>query len=597
MTEIKQNRILLILASLVGGVGLGCLIAFFVYPMNGADTYDSPPQAVQISLPTNYDAQESLAADSGDFEEIISLESASKRRLALYRLMNYKSAEQIHDLLRDTFKLEITKNLYAVQRVLFAELTRIDPKKSLELVWETPRMRQKTLLNIVAAHWSSFAPADALRMFSSLDEPWKKQAIYAVFENQGSLAEGEVSELAESLDIIDEFRAWKHDNQLEEILKEPRKAFNLVLAVDTSEFHRNRMLTRTTRSWIEREGIDNTSAMLSLVYEEFADTRFLWGPVISEIAASDPAFVWEQLSSMPIKVQELFATDVFKEWVDRDPDAAIQAITTQEYLDTMASEMYSLLLPWVRAVSDRFLEHIGLVPEDYKKSAIEIAINHLAKNSPPDEVIDLLAQLRLRGFRTLDVTGSFVRLWSEDDPLAAVEWAKENLEHDSYVAQGAISIALGRLTERNPEKAMEVALSLSEDIKFERSVVIALLRQGEIDQALSLLPRVRDSSVFPIPYSAFYNSFIHAGRVDDAIAFADRLEESERLSYYHNMVRPWLRFECESLLENLPKLPSAEIRMVVAKSVIGEQEGYPYLTEAELEFVRSFIIDETDQTK
>ena len=61
MTEIKQNRILLILASLVGGVGLGVLISFFVFPMNGTDTSDSPLQTIQKLPSANSNELETLA--------------------------------------------------------------------------------------------------------------------------------------------------------------------------------------------------------------------------------------------------------------------------------------------------------------------------------------------------------------------------------------------------------------------------------------------------------------------------------------------------------------------------------------------------------
>ena len=55
-----------------------------------------------------------------------------------------------------------------------------------------------------------------------------------------------------------------------------------------------------------------------------------------------------------------------------------------------------------------------------------------------------------------------------------------------------------------------------------------------------------------------------------------------------------MRFEPESLLERLPKLPTAEMRKAIAQSVLLEQQFYPYLTEAEIEFITSFVPKETN---
>ena len=200
-----HNRLVLTLASLAGGVGLGVLTAFFVFPMKNADLNDSPFQEPQSSPQTRYFEQENLAAGNSNLEEVIDIEKPTERRRALYQLLAKKSGEHIEVFLRQALSLEYSKNLYSVQRLLFAELTRFDPEKSLGFVWESARTRWETLLNIVAIHWSSVSPEEALRTFSSLDEPWKSQAIETVFQHQGSLSDAEIAEFAESFDITDHF--------------------------------------------------------------------------------------------------------------------------------------------------------------------------------------------------------------------------------------------------------------------------------------------------------------------------------------------------------------------------------------------------------
>lgn len=590
----KRNRLVLTLVSLTAGVGLGFLIAFLFFPSNQTEMNTSTQSTGNVPTSEKTQVSESQEPALNGIATVIELESPTERRVGLYQLVHNKSAEQITEFIKQTFDIENVQSSYSVQRLLFSELARIDPAKSLELVWETARIRWGPLLDVVAMQWSLFAPDDALRAFSVLEEPWKNRALTTVFQHQDTLDKAELKELTQSLDITDEFVTWTHEEQLAAVIDEPRKAFSLALEADTSYFHRHYMLKQITKRWVERQGTDDISTMLSLVYDVFADTRFLWSSVVSEIAASNPELTWKQLSTMPLEIQKLFAADVFDEWFERDPDAAIEAIRTQEYVGAMASEMYSHLLTWIRAVSDRILEYIELVPEDYKMTAIEIAAEHLAENSPPNEIIDLLTQLRLRGFNTQEATSSFVRVWSTKDPLAAVEWTSKNMDQGPGDGQWMLRTALEKLALSDPERAMEFALKQPEESRLEDAVIIELMQQGEFDRALSFLTRIRKAKGFPYIYDGVGYHLIVAGRIDEALGLADRLEEAEKPLFYSRLVYPWIRFELESLLEFLPKLPTEDIRTTVVTAVLGEQERYPYLTANELEYVRSLLPDETN---
>ena len=62
----------------------------------------------------------------------------------------------------------------------------------------------------------------------------------------------------------------------------------------------------------------------------------------------------------------------------------------------------------------------------------------------------------------------------------------------------------------------------------------------------------------------------------------------------NDVVFPWLYSDADSLLENLPKLESSETRSIIAAEVLRNQEDFHFLTEKELEYVRTFIPDDTD---
>lgn len=595
MMKMNQNRLVLTLASLAGGIGLGVLISFFLFPPNQEEMDTSPLVEGSIPSTERADAKESQVPTLTSLSTAVALETATERRHALYLLLENKSGEQIAGILRQSHNLDRTKNLYSIQRILFAELSRIEPEKSLEIVWETERIRWGTLLKIVATHWSSFAPEEALRKFSTLEEPWKSLAISTVFQSQASLTDAELTEIAESLEITDHLVRWTVEVEVVEVLDKPQAAFRLALDADISTIDKRNMLVRLARRWTEGESTENIGNMLKLVNEVFTDNEYsLFVPVVAEIAASDPQQAWEQLSSLSQEFREHIVGILFSAWAKHDPIAAIHGLKAQEFMNPTGSEVRYMWRVWVRTISDRFIEHIELVPEDYKISAIDTAVEHLAPNKPPGDMIFFLSQLRELGFDTADATRTVVRYWSQKEPNSAVQWVIENLDLQTTIGQWTLRFACEQLALSDPDKAMEIALEQSAEIALEQSVVMSLLRQGEIDKGLSFFSKIRDSPKFPIPYRNINHILIQAGRIDDVLALANQLEESEIPSFYRSLARPWVRFETESLLEYLPKLRTAEIRRIVASNVLREQESYPYLTEEEFEFVRSFVPDETN---
>ena len=285
---------MLFFIGLTGGIGLGLLFAVVLFAPNQADERWSPNETTRLQDSDNSLGDEDLTSVQRDIADVIELESALDRRDALYRLLAGKSVSEISELLSRSLKLEPTQNLYSVQQLLFVELARLDPRKSVELVWETERVRWETLFDLVASYSSSVNAEEALRVFSTLPEPWKSRRINVVFQSQRSLAEREIRAIAEALDITKSYNTWIIELEINEVIDEPRLAFDLVLTADIPDFQKKRFLSQFTSRWIEREGTGSISSMLSLVYEEFADTNSIyWRTVVAEIAATDPHIVWE----------------------------------------------------------------------------------------------------------------------------------------------------------------------------------------------------------------------------------------------------------------------------------------------------------------
>lgn len=591
MHSIMKKKWVILLIGLTGGIGLGLLLSFLLLPPNQSiESWSSNESTLHPPL-TNSLSSGALASVPRDLSEIIGLQSVVDRRLALNQLLEGKGAKQIADLLSHTFTLELAENLHSVQHLLFSELARLDSEKALELIWETERVRWGTLLEIVAIQWSAIAPRKALRAFSSLSEPWKGSAIKIVLHHQGSLTEAELTEIVESLDITDYFDQWVFEAEFVNVIDEPSNAFNLVIEANVSVLQKQIALQKITRRWIARESEDNIGSMLRLVRELFTQRSYtLWRPVVDEIFASNPKIAWDQLLSLPEDTQEAFRQVAFRALADEDPINAIRTITSEEYMESMKSEVKYLLITWVNVLSGQVLEHMELVPEDFRSSVARDSVYRVAENLPPSEVLDLLAQFRQLGINTHEATGSFAYIWSRRDPEAAVEWILENIDQDNGIDRWDLSYCLAQLALTDSAKAMEIALKQPVENAVEDDVVLALLGEGKIDEGMALLPQVRDS-VNPYVYSRVSNYLIEVGRIEDALALGETLEESVRPNFYRLLAWPWLKFDAESLFEELPQMENVEIRSMIAIGVLQHEE---YFSEAELELIRTFVLDESN---
>ena len=592
MLSTKQKQLVLLFIGLTGGIGLGLLFSFVLFSPDQANERRFSNDSARRPVLTDSLSSRDETSVERDIADIIELQSVVDRRLALNQLLEGKGAKQIAELLSHTFTLELAENLYSVQDLLFSELAHLDSEKALELIWETERVRWGTLFEIVAIQWSAIAPRKALRAFSSLTEPWKGSAIKIVLHHQSSLTEAELTEIVESLDITDYFDQWVFEAELVKVIDEPSNAFNLVIEANVSDFQKQTALQKITRRWIARESEDNIGSMLSVVGELFTQRSYiLWRPVVAEIVATNPTIAWNQLLSLPEETEQAFRNVAFRALADEDPINAIRTITSDEYMESMKSEVKYLLITWVNVLSGQVLEHIDLVPEDFRSSVARDAIYRVAENSPPSEVLDLLAQFRLLGVNTRDATSSFVTIWSRRDPETAVQWILENMDQGTFNGRWTLRYGLEQLALSDSAKAMEIALKQPVESAVEDGVVLALLREGRIDEGMALLPQIRDSAN-PYVFNRVSDFLIEAGRIDDALALGETLEKSMRPNFYRRLVWPWLQFDAELLLEELPQMENVEIRSMIAIGVLQQDD---YLSEAELEMISTFVLDESNQ--
>ena len=593
MSALKRKPLVLIFAGLVVGIGAGLIFSIVLFPVNQGEGVlgDNGPLNVSAGSAINETPKNSPT----DLASVFVHETASERRLAVYRLLEGRSRREVADLVRSSLSLDLTDQLLFVQSLLFAELSHLAPELSLELVWEAERAHWDELFNTVVEEWASIDAQSAMQRSSELMEPWKSKAFRTILQTRHDSSEQELAEFADSFGASAVLTELSYTTQVEAVFDEPRAAFELVLQADIPDSRKSEMVAVITDRWIERESIDDVSSMLSLVHDVFPEERHHWRLVVSILAASDPKFVWEQLSTLSLDAQKMLNDTVFEVWVKQDPFEAIQALNDTGYMTTEDWELRSLYWIWARAVSDQLPENITLIPEDHRSSVLISVISLKADQLPPNEILVLLDQFSSLGVNTKGATDEFIRRWSRADPSGALKWIEKNLEKDSWERSWKIRDILIQLARVDATKAMEVASQQPAESGAEHAVIGELLRQNKLEQGLSLLPSVPDSSQRSGIYSLTAGYLIAAGRVSEAINLADRFTDEEKLSFFEALVTNMsFLVDVDVQIAIVRGIDEEELRSSLSASILRNDKFFTRLTDNERELLSSFVQEETN---
>ena len=586
-----QRPFVLTLVGLIVGVVLGLLVAFLFLPPTDSQAGTTPRAEENLPSSDKDNDNQNTASGPTNLDSILKLDTASARRLALYELIEQKSGEQIADLLRQSFAIGTNKHLPSIQRLLFAGLARLNPELSLEVVWQSERSHWDKFFNVVFEEWAKSDPQLAAYSGTELWEPWKSKAFRTIFQTRKDLSDAERLELAETYGATRVLNELTVEKQLDEVLDEPKAAFELILQADIPVFRKSEMANWITARWIERAGEDNIGSMLSLVHKTFTEEQYPWRLVVAKLAANDPKLAWEQLSTLSLDAQKMLNDEVFKAWVEQDPTSAIHALNESEYMSAETWEVNSLYAAWARAVWHQLPEKIHLVPDTYRTNMLTQVVRELlADHEEPSDIFEQLKEIHSMGVNTTRTLETYFLYLSNIDPATAMQLASENLDERNFV----LSSILRELAVVDVSKAMEFALQQPISSGAEQTVIGAMFSQGWLQKGLDLLPKLREGRSASDVYVSAGALLIEHGRISEAIELANELPEGEQSRYFESLAGIRSFTNSYLFVPILPQLPSEEIRSRVADQMLRIDRFIGTLTEDEIAIVRSHLRVNTD---
>ena len=184
--------------------------------------------------------------------------------------------------------------------------------------------------------------------------------------------------------------------------------------------------------------------------------------------------------------------------------------------------------------------------------------------------------------------------WIKTDPIAASKWVVLTMEEDSRSRARGMQRIVYRIAQSDPETALSLALAeephaWNSNSGLETYVVESLVAQGEIEKAIEILGRVRESA----QRMSFYHvgtGLIELGRSADAIQLADRLSEDVQVAYLGSLVYRWLTRSPVDLVDKISTLPSDRARTEVSRRALSMIDSpFVSLTAAQIERLESYI--------
>lgn len=601
ISQISVRTTLIVLCGVFLGTCCTLLLCFNLLKNNDqSDREQSPFDLVGVSnTQPNINWAPNGTAKKLTLFDIISLESSINLRLEVYKLIDNKDSTGLLNLLEEIDRVneaETTYNISIVQEVLFERLVRIAPKVALNRVWDEDPTAWAALVKIVFSEWSLINIDDAMAAAAALDNGWKPRAFQVIFENRRDLTNSQLQEIARKWDSLDILNLVTVQKTVFEMIDRPMEAIEYILNAEIPQHHRVQFITKIVSHWVEHAGVEEQERMFSVCFDLLAQDEFFYSHLVPIVSSLSPSEAWEHLQTLPAQAQQLLSRGIIAAWVKEDYLEARTAIDAIDPQEIPQKNMYlrQLFTEWARLNPEEAIKDLSGVSMDYPSIVIYVAVVGLLDLMPPKQVLQLLDDEELL------ISGALIQIltqWSEEDPIATVQWITESYEVGSIFRNIGLSTTLSIYALVEPKIAFELALQepIGEMTPYthglEYSVVVTLANNGQYDRLEELLPQVRDPARISA-YAFVGGSFIDLNRVSEAIELGKSLSETEQVQYFSELTRTWQSYNPESLIDNLSQLPTNGVRSKVAKDMLRHHEFSGIYTESEMELISTFITED-----
>lgn len=520
---------------------------------------ETPPDATKENANTIASTKQEWT-----LEELSQIQSMYERQVTLREHLQTANEDQVNALLEESESMDQSFGSVLLKSELFGRLTVIDPNRStikaLMYSWNI----RSPYITAVFREWSSTDIDAAISHAETLSHFDQGVAVKAILRSASNLTDGQVEEIARNFDRESLATDLVQDRNVALSSHDPESAWYAILNDQRDDYDQFLALSRVAKVWIDQMGwgiVDRIEQ--SLIH--FNTRKAVLADLARRLARSDPQTAFDYVQNWNDGPFNSSLKAVVNVWASREPSITMNAITTLDSGKLVKELQRSVISIWGRSDPRSLLEQTENLPSETREFGLERAITGLA-NEAPEEAAQLIDRLNDDGAKTRTQQTVVANL-IEQDVSKALDWVLDGFE-DSKKQRYLLSFVWPELVGKDLKFAMEIALQIPvEDESFDIGVEVDLIRnvaQKDIDQALSLLPQVRDGQTKVEAYGVVGVALASSGETDRAIELGLQLEESIQESYFTSLVSDWAYKDPLGLFASLENIPGENIKSTAA---------------------------------
>ena len=594
--QVASNRFLVIGITFAVGLVIGILTVITVQSF----VLKSEPVPYDMAgIETRQDSTEEFDRDSnahpsGDeyFEEIFKLPSSAEQYQALYNSLSQNTEQELEQWWIQSQSIERTSHREIAQQVILQNLTKIDPQKALHYLLEVLPLLNDALSRTIFSEWAVLNLDEAIEAAAALAGARRSGALEAILETRDDLPEHRRLAIAVQLERPATYYKLSNEMKALHSIANPSESWDILLNDNVDDSLQVGVLAQVAETWREQSGFE----ILSKIYHSGIEDYEIKNQLAAAIAQMDPALALEYAQEVSDEQEQFFMSRIIvKEWAATDPLAALAAVSSFKPTSLYIDLEEEVAVVWAKNKPYELIQGIELMSERARVWPLEVAFSYIAREDPL-KAIESLSSVEASVGNTSTILHQIVDQWGIRHPEDATDWLLKDFDQeDPVLLHSLLEEVLPSLARKDPKKAFDIAIEQptpNERFGLDLQIIWQLTRDGNVETAMSLLPRVRkDSKVFA--YNNVGTALVNTGQTLEALELGSDLEQPEQESYFRRVFQKWAETDPTNLYEALEDLPTSEtqsFQSIAASELITRRfQRHQVLSDDQLKRMRSFL--------
>ena len=519
----------------------------------------------------------------------------------LYELANRLDEDRLVFLIDEIvdFEFDATTQNWRTDAlvILMSKLVHFNEDKVHSIFWGLSEDTQRKLAYGIASEWASVNLEGATNFVNSFsDSDLRMTASDGVLDAQSSvLPIGELQTLAEQFKNEQYIADLAEKNLFIEEARHPEQSWNELASDPTRLTYENlRRITNIAEAWINQIGVSAIPRITEVIEDQSLRDQLQYR-LLQVAAMKDAKSTFEYAITLPDSGFTHPAYPVLPIWAEKDPMAAWERISILDAASEREDLTRELFSVWASIDSQSLTDSLSNFSNDVQDIARVTLISYLTIDSPEaaramyDEIDNNKA--KEAAARTL------VNSWSRKDGVAALDWVLTDPSTESQ-RPSLVHTIISVLTNTDFQTAFEVAQDQplgvigNEEVGLE-ATVIDILTFRNLEEAIKLLPMVREGPTKLSAYRYVGHSLIRNDRLDEAIANGEEFSGEDQILYYTSMGSTVnVMREPEKIFVRLDKLPSELARSRVATTQIANNRRFKVFDDDQIERLKEYLTDD-----